>query len=357
MKETLPQNLATALDQELEAVYAPSAPGIIVSVTRKGQVLYEKSIGWANALTGERIGPQSNFRMASLTKQFTAVGLALLEQAGALSFQSRFADFFPQLGELGQQITLQHLLTHTSGLRDYEPEVAPTRPYQVTDAEVLEITARQPGPYFPPGSQFRYSNTGYVLLGLIIEKVAQKPFGDFLREAIFQPLGMAGTRLYHPHRPSEIQHRALGYAREASGRVIAADQSPCSATRGDGCLYTSLHDYRLWHQALLQGNLVDLPSLLQRVHAPVQPGTDRCYGMGWFFTKRATGDLELCHTGNSSGFSHLVVSLPREEVLITAFSNLADNPHLLPGLLQTVLYHAPFQLESALVWQLPALTR
>ncbi|WP_207430925.1 serine hydrolase domain-containing protein [Sabulibacter ruber] len=350
--------LSETLDGALAQHYHDASPGIAVSVSQQGKTVYERCLGLANASTGKKIDTRSNFRMASVSKQFTAMAVALLERAGQLSFQSRLSDLLPELGLLGNQITVHHLLTHTSGLYDYEDAVDFARPDQVTDAEVLQIITAVSGTYFQPGSQFRYSNTGYVLLGLLIEKVAHKPFAEFLREQIFAPLGMSNTTLYSVTNPQhQIPNRALGYTRDEKGGFYLSDQSPCSATQGDGCIYTSLQEYQLWHKALFSADFLHLELLLNKSHAAVEQGKNWYYGMGWFFAKRKDESLELYHTGNSSGFSHLVVSIPAGEVLITAFSNIADNSHLLPGLLQTVLQETSFQLESNLVWQLPNLTR
>jgi CubicO group peptidase (beta-lactamase class C family) len=358
MKTSADDSLEQALCNLLENCPADKAPGIFVFVSKQDQPLAELSTGLANVQTGQKIDRHTNLRMASVSKQFTAMGIALLERAGQLSFQSPLSAFFPAFGERGRHLTVHQLLTHTSGLPDYESLVEENRETQVSDAEVLELVASSRESFFLPGTRFRYSNTGYVLLGLLIERVTGQPFSHFMAAQVFGPCGMHQTAVYNPLLPkTAIPNRAMGYAPVAGGGYTFADQSIYSATQGDGCIYTSGHEYRLWDQAIQAGGLFPVEPLLAQVQAPVQDGKHWFYGMGWFFSTRQDGSYELYHTGNSCGFSHLVVRIPREQTLIMAFSNEADHPILLPQLLQDILRHSPISLESDLMWELPQLTR
>ncbi|MFC0610089.1 MULTISPECIES: serine hydrolase domain-containing protein [Rufibacter] len=351
---TFPSSVAHALDHLLVPLYPAKEPGLTIIAQAGGRDLYKKSFGCANPDTGQQLHPATNFRMASLTKQFTAMAVAMLEKEGLFTFDDPIGLFLTQMQQYHASVTIRHLLTHTSGLPDYEDVIADNRPRQVTDQEVLEMTAARSQRYFTSGHGFRYSNTGYVLLGLLVKKVSDKPIRNYLKEKIFQPLGMQNTVFYQPGSP--IPHRAMGYAPNRD-KFIFSDQSPCSATQGDGCLYTSVQEYLCWHHALHHHPEFLLAPLLHKVHTAVPDFPNSFYGMGWFFTLRKNGSLELCHSGNTCGFSHLVVSVPEKEAIFLAFSNRADNADLYSPLFTTVSSHPSFQQSSKLVWALPELTR
>ncbi|MGV3539213.1 MAG: serine hydrolase domain-containing protein [Rufibacter sp.] len=350
-----PDVLEKALDLLLQSEYPLDQPGIVVGIWLQGKPICLRARGVADVRALLPLSAATNFRMASITKQFTAACIALLEKEGLISFHEKLTAYIPGFTGQLRQIQVWHLLTHTSGLLDYEAFVSEHRSTQVTDDEVLKLSAAQTNTYFKPGTRFRYSNTGFVLLGLLVQRISGKTFHDFLLEQIFEPLQMAHSTLYSP--PAEITHRAMGYARTLTGQIIFSDQSPCSATQGDGCLYTSLQEYALWHQAMLHHPRFQLLPLLQKVSASIPEHPNGHYGMGWFYSTRQDGTFELCHSGNTCGFSHLVVSVPEEQALVVAFSNLADNAFLYDKLLPTISRLAPFRLESDLVYALPELTR
>ncbi|MBC5992384.1 serine hydrolase domain-containing protein [Pontibacter cellulosilyticus] len=346
--------LTQALDTHLQNCYTEEQPGAAILVTRVGEVLYEGCIGLMDLNTREPITPATNFRLASVSKQFTAKCVQLLQQQGLLQYTNRLSSFFPELAHLGSDISIAHLLNHTSGLPDYEGFVADTRQEQVHDREVLTITASQPHLLFAPGSQYRYSNTGYVLLALVVEKVSGMAYAEFLSKYIFKPLSMSNTVLYEAGKP--IPNRAIGYAVNAAGEMILSDQSVCSATKGDGCIYTSLRDYLKWHEALQQQGF-NIEGALQSINTNIEGNPALYYGMGWFFTKRSNGSLEMYHSGNTCGFSNLVIRVPESQLLIACFSNIADNPHLLTNFINVLQQHPKTRLESDLICRLLHLTR
>jgi CubicO group peptidase (beta-lactamase class C family) len=346
-------SLQDSLDMLMSSTYSDTQPGAAVLISAGGETLYEKGFGLANLATGEPVTPHTNFRLASVSKQFTTASVQLLEQRGLLSYEDDLLTFFPQFSLVGAQVTLRHLLTHTSGLQDYEDFVVEKPGFQVTDEEVLDIVAAQTTTYFVPGTRYRYSNTGFVLLALVVEKVTGIGYDRFLEENIFEPLGMHTTTLYTSEKP--IASRAMGYARGAGGEAVFADQGTCTATKGDGCIYTSVRDYLQWHKALNSDS--GIAPALNRVNFPLEGYQNGYYGMGWFFSRRRSGSLEMHHTGNTSGFSNLVIRIPENDVLIAYFSNLADNPHLLTGFLDTLQEFPALRPESGLVRDLLKLTR
>ncbi|MDO6435147.1 serine hydrolase domain-containing protein [Flavitalea sp. BT771] len=311
--------LAARLDS-LFGAYPSKGPGFVVSIEKKGTVMYHNAVGWADE--GTRLDTSSNFRMASVTKQFTAMGIFLLEKEGRLGFDDPVGRWLPELpARVGRSVLIRHLLTHSSGLPDYEWLIPDTTTRQVLDADVLRMLSLHDSTYFPPGTKFRYSNSGFCLLALIIERVSHQSFGAFLRDRIFQPLGMDHSTVYEDGQP--ISFRAMGYARDSTGKIIPSDQSITSATKGDGGVYTSLADYSRWMRALQQGRLVQLPAVLKRLRMPIAGMADSYYAGGWFMTGRSP--LILFHSGSTCGFANFVIQVPGDEWSIVYFSNLAGN--------------------------------
>src|SRR6185503_3685881 len=167
---------------------APGAPGASVIVIKDGKVLFKKAYGLANLEKKVAATTSTNYRLASVTKQFTAMAIMILAERQKLSYEDRLSDFFPGFPAYGKQITVRHLLNHTSGLLAYEDVMPDSTTVPLTDNDVLRLMEQQDHTNFPPGSEFRYSNSGYVLLGLIVEKASGISFPDFLRKNIFRPL-------------------------------------------------------------------------------------------------------------------------------------------------------------------------
>src|SRR5215469_15070431 len=198
-------------------------PGAAVLVVKNGKVLFERGYGVTDLKSLSKIDARTNFRLASVTKQFTAMAIMLLVHDGRLHYEDRLTDIFPDFPEYGRAITIRHLLNHTSGLLDYE-----------------DLMQQQKTTKFTLGSKWEYSNSGYVLLGLIVQKVSGKSFPDFLHDRIFTPLGMSNTLAYVRGK-NDVRNRAYGHSLE-QGAWKQTDQSPTSATLGDGGVYSSLDD-------------------------------------------------------------------------------------------------------------------
>ena len=297
-------------------------PGIALSIEKRGTILYRRAAGLADKETKVAIDSLSNFRMASLSKQFTAMGILLLEKDQQLSLEDPIGKYLPELpARVGSRIRIRHLLTHSSGLQDYETLIPLGQSTQVLDADVLHLLEGQDSLYFEPGSRFRYSNSGFCLLALIIERVSHQPYARWIKTKIFIPLQMDGSTIYEAGQP--ILHRAMGYARDSMGLIVASDQSITSATKGDGGVYTSLADYSRWIRALQENKLVRLSSVLKRLRFPIANMPESYYGAGWFILNAAP--VTLFHSGSTCGFANFVVQLPGDEWSIVYFSNLADN--------------------------------
>ena len=224
---------------QIESIFAPLArgksPGLAVLVRKDGRTVFQRGYGVGDLRTLQRIDAVTDFRLASFTKQFTAMAVMLLVHDGTLRYDQPLTDTFPGFPAYARAITLRHLLTHTSGLPDYEEVMDAhlwTPEHQIQDEDVLPLLQRQTTPKFAPGTSWAYSNSAYVLLGLIVAKASGQPFGQFLEHRVFQPLHMTNTRVYRNGR-NTVPHRAFGHSKIADG-FVQADQSSTSATLGDG---------------------------------------------------------------------------------------------------------------------------
>jgi len=300
----------------LFAAYDGDMPGAAVMVIRDGEALLTKTYGLANVDDGTPVTPTTNFRLASVTKQFTATAVLMLVAEGKVSLDDPVRRYFPQFPPFTEAVTIRNLLNHTSGIADYEPIYGDRFPEQVTDAGVVDIIAGTDALYFEPGSQFRYSNSGYAILSALVTQLSGQPFPAFLEERIFAPLGMARTLAYVAGGP-EVPERAYGYT-VVDGRIGGSDQSAWSAVLGDGGVYTSLTDLAKWDRALYANDLLP-PALWQ---AAWTPGLDH-YGFGWWIDEYR-GRRRLRHYGSTSGFRNFMQRLPDIGLTVIVLTNRAE---------------------------------
>jgi CubicO group peptidase (beta-lactamase class C family) len=308
-----------SLDSIFTTYAQPGAPGASVLVIRDGKVVANRSYGLADLTTGTLASDRTNYRLASLSKQFTAASIMLLVREGRLRYDDRLANLLPGVPAFAGEVRVRHLLTHTSGLWDYEDFVPNGQTRQVHDADVLATLPRADSLYFAPGSAWRYSNTGYALLALIVEKTSGQSFARFLHDRIFVPVGMSSTVAYEAGI-STVPDRALGYTMRTSG-VVPSDQSSTSAVLGDGGIYSSLHDLEAWHRALDEGTLLTADELRQ-AWTPMRltDGTVTRYGFGWFVDSLPDG-RRLSHHGETSGFTNFVLKYPERHLTVIVLTN------------------------------------
>lgn len=328
---------------QIDAIFAPlkssTAPGAAVLVTRHGKPVYREGYGVADLRTKHLIGPGTDFRLASFTKQFTAACIMLLVHDGKLHYDDHLTDIFPEFPAYGKPITIRNLLNHTAGLPDYEdlltaqyPNTPDDQIPQIQDAGVLKLLEQQTAGKFPAGSKWEYSNSGYVVLGLIVEKVSGKPFAQFLHDRIFMPLHMMNTVAYEKGK-NEVPHRAFGHTKEKDGWK-ETDQSSTSATLGDGGVYTSINDLAKWDRALRDHTLLSDAEMLPAL-TPVQPtggaaksedGKPVSYGFGWFVDPYKA-HKRMWHDGETMGFRTTIQRFPDDDLTVIVLANRTDiNP-------------------------------
>ena len=313
-------------------------PGCAVLVVKDGTPVFRKGYGVTDLRSLHAIGPETNFRLASLTKQFTATAIMLLVHDGKLKYDDHLTNVFPDFPAYGKAITIQQLLNHTSGLTDYEsilekqyPGVPDEKIPQIKDADVLELLKRQTGTKFPPGTRWDYSNSGYVVLAMVVEKKSGMSFGNFLRERIFRPLVMSHTVAYEKDK-NEVANRAYGHTL-TRGTWRETDQSSTSATLGDGGVYTSLDDLGKWDRALTRHTLITEqemapalvpPTIAHRAPLQTLDGVPApLYGFGWFLGPYR-GHRRYAHYGETVGFRTAIQRFPDDGLTVIVFANRAE---------------------------------
>jgi len=323
--------ISTPLDQ-LFSDYAGAVPGVSAMLLQDGVVQFATAFGLADVERKTPATPATNYRLASVSKQFTAMALLLLVADGRLALDDSLARFFAGAPPRWRHVTLLHLLTHTAGLRDYEDLIPPDTSAPLCDQDVLDLVRPHADGYHDPGAAFRYSNTGYCLLALIVAQVANQPFAAFLRAHIFAPLEMIDTVAY-AGGGADVARRAYGYSRH--GQAWArTDQSLTSATLGDGGIYSSVVDLARWDAALAYGRLLPAP-LLARVFSPhVATPDGAAYGLGWYLRAPHIA----YHTGETIGFRTAIVR--RRDARLTAIV-LANRSDASPrALAEALIAHA-----------------
>ena len=298
--------------------YDGNVPGASLLVIRDGEPIVRRAYGLADVDGAIAATPATNYRLASVTKQFTATAILRLAEEAKLSLDDRVRRWLPSLPASADAITIRHLLTHTSGLVDYEDVMAPDTTEQLKDADVLRLLESQNETYFVPGSSYRYSNSGYALLALIVERASGISFATYLKDRVFTPIGMDAT-VAHEENLSTVRHRAYGHSL-ADGNWTRTDQSTTSAVLGDGGIYSSIDDLAKWDAALYD------PFYAQAfVPATKTDDPNVAYGFGWRISEHR-GERMLWHSGETRGFRNVLIRLPERRLTVVLLTNRNDPP-------------------------------
>ena len=326
---------SSQIDTVFASLKSLNAPGAAVLVVRNGKPVFRQGYGVTDLRSLHPIDPKTNFRLASFTKQFTAMCIMLLAHEGKLQYDERLTDIFPEFPAYGKSITIRNLLNHTSGLPDYEDilmkqyaDTPPEKIPQILDAGVLKLMEQQSGTKFSPGSKWEYTNSGYAVLAMIVEQVSGKPFGQFLHDRIFAPLKMQNTLAYEKGK-NEVPNRAYGYSKTDTG-LQQTDQSPTSAVLGDGGIYSSIDDLAKWDRALREHTLLseaEMRPALTPVQVadgiPTSEGHNVSYGFGWFLDPYK-GHRRMWHDGETIGFRTTIQRFPYDNLTVIVLANRTD---------------------------------
>ncbi|SEN62876.1 CubicO group peptidase, beta-lactamase class C family [bacterium A37T11] len=312
----------TAKIDRILSAYKGTVPGASLLVLKDGKPLLQRCYGLARLDTAAPVTAATNFRLASVSKQFTATCVLQLVQLGKLSLDDSLTKWFPGFPAYGQAITIRLLLSHLSGLPDYEDDVPDTAMNpQLKDQGVLDILMKKEKGYFEPGTQYRYSNSAYALLALLVGKISGQAYGDYLQQHIFKPLAMDHTMAFEKEK-NTVPFRALGYSRSAGGTWQEKDQSATSAVLGDGGIYSNVLDLAKWDEALYEGTVLPAALIIQSfTDQHLKDGSPVHYGFGWHLKKDAEGNEVVYHTGSTTSFRNVFYRVPSHHFSLILLTN------------------------------------
>jgi CubicO group peptidase (beta-lactamase class C family) len=313
--------LTTRFDQLLQSEFPADGPGCAALVAQKGRIIYQKAVGKANLELDVPLRTDMVFRIGSVTKQFTAAAILKLAEQGKLALDDDLTRFVPDYPTKGKRITIQHLLTHTSGIKSYtsmrewDPQ---THRRDFTPDELIGFFQDQPLE-FEPGSRWNYSNSGYVLLGYIIEKASGRTYANYLHETFFQPLGL--TRTSYEDGAAIVPGRVAGYVREGEGEYRNTAYLSMTQPYAAGSIISTVEDLYKWNKALHEGRVVSKESLKKMTAPYILPdGASTYYGFG-LTIGNLLGSPTIEHNGGIHGFNSTLIYLPKEDVCVVALSN------------------------------------
>jgi CubicO group peptidase (beta-lactamase class C family) len=303
-----------------EQMQEQKVPGISLAIVKDGALVVAKGYGESNVEHHVPVTAETIFQSGSVGKQFTAAAVMLMVEEGRLALEDSITRYLPSAPESWKPIRLRHLLTHTSGIPDYAVDSFDYR----HDATEEELTKMAYGLelQFEPGAKYEYSNTGYLLLGVIIRRVSGQFYGDLLAERMFRPLGMSTARVIS--EADIVPHRSAGY-QLVDGQLKNQDWvAPSLNTTADGALYLSTLDMVAWDKGLRAGAILK-PESWKQVYTPVRlsSGESYPYGFGWSVNTRAGAPL-YSHGGSWQGFKAYIARYLGADMTIILFANLAD---------------------------------
>lgn len=322
-----------------------------ILIAEKGKIIYQKSFGYANEATKEKLNPNSVFELASCSKQFTAYAIVKLNEQGKLNYDDPVNKYIPELKEYNK-ITIRHLLNHTSGIADYMQLMDSLwdKDKIATNKDIVTLFAiHKPKLLFEPDTKFEYSNTGYALLALIIQKVSGKSYKDFLEKNIFKPLKMTHSYAYNGrYQPEKIDHYVLGYVYNDSIKkfVLPDNYEPTKivvwldGVQGDGAVISTAPDLLKWDRALYSNKLLSEKSKKEIFEpATLKDGSKTAYGFGWFLINNEFG-FQVSHTGSWPGYATIIERNITTDNTIIILTNHDEFPKLLRTLRQ-IIYDKP----------------
>jgi CubicO group peptidase (beta-lactamase class C family) len=315
---------------QVDSVFATwdkkDSPGCALGIFQNGRIVYERGYGMADLEHDVPITPESVFYVGSLSKQFTAMAAALAIQQGKLSADDPIRKWLPELPAYADAITVRHLVHHTSGLRDYNTllSIAGRRGDEAFDnPTVLRMTARQKALNFAPGSEYLYSNTGYTLLALIVERATKTPFAQYAEQQIFTPLGMTVSH-FHTDTGRLVKRRANAYSVAQSGTIRL--DTPSNERAGAGGVFTSVRDLLHWDENFYTGR-VGGKALIEQVQTPGQLGGGKPLTYAWGLQVGTyRGAKTVDHGGSLGGYRAHLIRFPEHHTSVAALCNLAIAP-------------------------------
>jgi D-alanyl-D-alanine carboxypeptidase len=313
------------IDSLMRSYYSPNMPGAVIAIQQHNKIIFEKGYGVTDLVSRKPITAEDNFNIGSLTKQFTAFAILDLHEKGKLDLSDPIGKYFKLPAPLAS-IRISQLLSHSSGIPDHYAFTDTSRVKHATDKDVLVALQKADTLYFPSGTRYRYSNTAYCLLGLLIEKCSGQSYPQFLQEQVFGPLGIGDARVFQFGQP--IPRRVTGYERAEDGKFIRSDagESIFFSTEADGGMYISMNGYMKWCMAV-EGQEISATPMIRKAwqgQTLIDTAQSLWYGDGWFIHQRAGSAVSVYHTGSNGGFRTVVFMAPSQEYCVSIFSNRSD---------------------------------
>jgi len=310
------------IDSLMNSYYKPTDPGAVIAITLNQVILFKKSYGLADLVSRKPITADDNFNIGSLTKQFTAFALLDLYYKGKCSLNDSIGKYFKLPAALAS-VRIGQLLSHSSGIPDHYAFTDTTKVKHATDKDALAAIQKADTGYFPSGTRYRYSNTAYCLLGMLIEKLSGLSYPVYLRQVIFGPLDIRDATVFQYNKP--IKGRVTGYDQHSDGKFVRsdADESIFFSTEADGGLYMSMNNYLKWCAAIESGEFCSTPMIRKSWQGQTEIDSARSvwYGCGWFVRQAAGAPKAVYHTGFNGGFRTVVFMIPAQDYCISIFSN------------------------------------
>ncbi len=313
------QSYESKIDSIVSLQYSANEPGITILVAKDGKAIYKKALGKSNLELNIPIEVNSVFQIGSITKQFTAVSILMLAEQGKLNIEDKIGKYIPEYIEVGRDITIHHLLNHTSGIKNKTPlsEKNYTSRMDRSPKELITYFKDEPLA-FMPGEKFKYSNAGYILLGQIIETISKQSYGQFIQENIFDKIGM--TSSYCGDKKQVIPNRSRGYIIKQN-EFVKSDYMNLSLAYSAGALLSTTEDLLKWQNALLQNTLLKESSIKQAMTPTLlNSGKKIPYGYGFRLSRLGNSPV-IAHTGSTKGFTSIALFLPQENMYIAVLTN------------------------------------
>lgn len=350
------QDRVQKIDSLLNAAYANKTINGNFLIAEKGNVIYKKSFGFANHTTQEKLNENSIFELASVSKQFTAMAIAILKEKGKLNYDDKISKFIPELSHY-QNITIRNLIHHTGGLPDYMELMYNhfDKSKIATNRDVIALFAQQkPAVLFEPNTKYEYSNTGYALLASIIEKASGMSYKDYLNKAIFAPLKMNNTFVYNRrYAPKKIDNYAFGYLYDNSGKPILPDDLEdtkmvvwLDGIVGDGTVNSTVNDLLRWDRALYTNTLLSKNGMDELFQvATLNDGTKTQYGFGWMIDNNADFGKTVSHGGGWPGYkTYIERHIDNDKTII--FLQNQDEVSNPTKSIRSILYNKPLPVAK-----------
>ena len=341
------QEFEKEFDQLLNEQYTANEPGATALVAVKGEIIYHKAFGMANMELDVKNKPEMVFEIASITKQFTAVSILMLMEQGKLKLNDDITKYIEDYPTHGHEITIHHLLTHTSGIKSYtsmEKWVGKWRE-DYDPVELIDFFKNEPMD-FAPGEMYEYNNSAYFILGYIIEKVSGQTYEDFIENEIFKALGMNSS--YYGSHKDIIKNRAYGY--QKNDTIVNAEYLSMTQPYSAGSIMSTVEDLFIWNRALVSDKLVKEETIdLAFTNYTLNNGDSLNYGYGWGLNE-INGSATIEHAGGIFGYSTNAIFLPDEDVFVAILSNADFIPSTIVSTKMAALaIQKPFPTEKDMV--------